>query len=316
MAEFNNNLVKKLPEVRGRYSENVSLGEISWFGVGGPAEVLFKPVDKDDLIGFIKTCPVEIPITVLGITSNLIIRDGGIPGVVIKLGREFNFIKKIGEYEISAGALALDGSVANFAMENSIAGFEFLSGIPGTIGGALRMNAGAYGGETKNILVLAEVLFRDGTVKNMTAEEMEMSYRHNGLPDEVFFLSAIFKGSLSSKEEIKAKIEEIKKKKEESQPIRERTGGSTFANPEGYSAWKLVDEVGMRGFKIGGAQVSEKHTNFLINAGSATAADIERLGEEIRHRVKEKFGVTLRWEIKRVGIPLEADKDILEFMKE
>jgi len=177
------------------------------------------------------------------------------------------------------------------------------------------MNAGAYGGETKNVLISAEVLLRNGDVKQMTAEEMQLSYRHNGLPEDVIFLSALFKGSTGDKEEIQVKIDEIKRKREESQPIRERTGGSTFANPEGYSAWKLVDEVGMRGFKIGGAQVSEKHTNFLINAGGATAADIERLGEEAIRRVKEKFGVTLRWEIKRVGVPLSQDEDLKQYMQ-
>ena len=313
---FNNDLIKKLPKVEGRLTENASLAKTSWFGVGGVAEVLFKPKDINDLVNFIKNCPKEIPITPLGVSSNLIIRDGGIEGVVIKLGREFNKIEIIEDNKIKVGAAVLDINVANFAKDNSIKGFEFLSGIPGSMGGALRMNAGAYGGEIKDILEYAEVIFSTGELKKVTAEEMGLSYRHNSLPKDVIFVSAIFKGEAGNKTEIEERIKEIKDKKEATQPVRQKTGGSTFANPEGHSAWKLIDEVGLRGFKIGDAQISEKHTNFMLNTGNATAADLERLGEEARKRVYDKFGVTLRWEIKRIGIPLAEDKDILEFMKQ
>ncbi|MBL8712024.1 MAG: UDP-N-acetylmuramate dehydrogenase [Alphaproteobacteria bacterium] len=307
-------LIERLPEVAGRLTENAALGHMTWFGVGGPAEVLFKPEDREDLINFITRCPKDIAITMLGVASNLIIRDGGVPGVVIRLGREFAGIEVDGT-NVTAGAAALDMNVALTAAKHEIAGLEFLSGIPGTIGGALRMNAGAYGGETKDALISAEVLFRDGTVKQMTPAEMGLSYRHNDLPRDVIFISSLLKGRAGDKAEIEARMDEIKSKRAESQPIRTKTGGSTFANPDGKRAWQLVDEAGCRGFKVGGAEISNLHCNFMINTGGATAADIERLGEEVRKRVAEKSGVMLRWEIKRIGIPLEKDHDILEFMK-
>lgn len=307
-------LIDRLPEVAGRLTENAALGHMTWFGVGGPAEVLFKPEDREDLVNFIIQCPKDIPITMLGVASNLIIRDGGVPGVVIRLGREFAGIEADG-VNVTAGAAALDMNVALTAAKHEIAGLEFLSGIPGTIGGALRMNAGAYGGETKDALISAEVLFRDGTVKDMTPGEMGLSYRHNGLPKDVIFISARLKGRAGEKSEIESKMDEIKTKRAESQPIRTKTGGSTFANPDGHRAWQLVDQAGCRGFRIGGAEISNLHCNFMINSGGATAADIERLGEEVRKRVAEKSGIMLRWEIKRIGIPLEKDHDILEFMK-
>jgi len=312
---FNNNLLAKLPKVRGRLTENASLASTSWFGVGGDAEVLFKPADIDDLADFIKNCPKDIPITPLGVSSNIIIRDGGVEGVVIRFGREFNNLELLEDYRIKVGVSVLDVNLSSFAKEHSIAGLEFLSGIPGTIGGALRMNAGAYGGEIKDILEYAEVIFSDGSFKKVTVDEMGLSYRHNSLPDNVIFVSAVFKGVAGDKVEIGKKIQEIKDKKEASQPMRTKTGGSTFANPEGHSAWKLIDEVGLRGYRIGDAQISEKHTNFMLNVGNASAADLERLGEEARRRVYEKFRIMLRWEIKRIGVPLESDKDILEFMK-
>jgi UDP-N-acetylmuramate dehydrogenase len=312
---FNAGLVDRLPKVRGRLTPNAPIGAATWFGVGGPAEIMFKPQDKEDLINFVGACPKDIPITVLGVASNLIIRDGGIPGVVIRMGREFASIEAQ-DTNVAAGAAALDMNVALLAAKNSIAGLEFFSGIPGTIGGALRMNAGAYGGETKDVLIKAEVLFRDGTVKEMTAEDMGLSYRHNDLPKDVIFLGGRFKGRAGDVLEIEKRIDEIKNKRAESQPIRTKTGGSTFANPApDKRAWQLVDEAGLRGFKVGGAQVSDMHCNFLINNGTATAADIERLGEEIRKRVAEKSGIMLRWEIKRIGIPLDKDRDILEFMQ-
>jgi UDP-N-acetylmuramate dehydrogenase len=313
---FEGDLVDKLPKVRGRLTANAPLGAQTWFGVGGPAEVLFKPADKEDLINFVHACPKEVPITVLGVASNLIIRDGGIPGIVIRMGREFATIEPQGT-NVAAGSAALDMNVALAAARESIAGLEFLSGIPGTIGGALRMNAGAYGGELKDVLITAEVLFRDGQVKEMTGPEMGLSYRHNDLPADVIFLGCRLKGQAGDITEIERRMDEIKTKRSESQPIRTKTGGSTFANPSPERrAWQLVDEAGMRGFKVGGAQISEMHCNFMINTGTATAADIERLGEEVRKRVAEKSGIMLRWEIKRIGIPLDKDRDILDFMRQ
>jgi UDP-N-acetylmuramate dehydrogenase len=313
---FTAGLAEKLPPVRGRLTPNAPLGHLTWFGVGGPAEVLFRPADRDDLVGFMRACPKGIPVTVLGVASNLIIRDGGIPGVVIRLGREFAGIENEG-MEVTAGAAALDVNVALHAAQKSISGLEFLSGIPGTIGGALRMNAGAYGGETKDVLVAADVLFADGTVKQMTAAGMGLSYRHNDLPGDVIFLGARLRGRAGDATDIQRRMDEIKTKRSESQPIRTKTGGSTFANPPGDKrAWQLIDEAGLRGHRLGGAQISEMHCNFMINTGEATAADIERLGEEVRKRVAEKSGVMLRWEIKRIGMPLAADADIRAFMSQ
>lgn len=313
MTAFTTGLAERLPSVRGRLTPNAPLGHMTWFRTGGPAEVLFRPADRDDLIGFIKSCPSDIPVTTLGVASNLIIRDGGIGGVVIRLGGDFARIESEGDV-ITAGAGALDLNVAVHAASQNVAGLEFLSGIPGTVGGALRMNAGAYGGETKDVLVSADVLFRDGGVKTMTAADMQMSYRHNGLPRDVIFLSAQFRGRPGGKPEIEARMAEIKQKRGETQPVREKTGGSTFANPENNSAWKVIDAAGCRGLQIGGAQMSTLHCNFMINTGAATAADLERLGEEVRKRVAEKTGVMLRWEIKRIGRPLPQDADILEYM--
>ncbi len=312
-----------LPEVRGRLTYDAPLGHMTWFGVGGPAEVLFKPADKQDLIDFVKNCPKDVPITILGVASNLIIRDGGIPGVVIRLGRDCGEIKVNGT-TVTAGAAALDMNVALTAARKSVAGLEFLSGIPGTVGGAVRMNAGAYGKETKDALVSAEILFRDGTVKNMTAADMGLSYRHNSLPEDVIFLSCTLQGEKGETPDIEKKMNEIKIKRAESQPIRSKTGGSTFANPavpEGadpkdvQKAWQLIDAAGCRGFKIGGAQMSEMHANFMLNTGTATAADLERLGEKVREKVYAQSQIMLRWEIKRIGVPLETDADIAEWMK-
>jgi UDP-N-acetylmuramate dehydrogenase len=307
-------LLSKLPPVRGRLTPNAAIGHMTWFGVGGPAEVLFKPADKQDLIDFVKSCPAEIPITVLGVASNLIVRDGGIPGVVIRLGREFAEITATGT-TITAGSAALDMNVALVALKNNITGLEFLSGVPGTIGGALRMNAGAYEGETVNVLVTAEVLFRDGTVKNMTPQEMGLRYRHNDLPSSVIFIGGTLKGMAGDPATIEARMNEIKTRRAASQPIKSKTGGSTFANPEGHKAWQLIDAAGCRGLKIGGAEMSAMHANFMLNTGNATAADLERLGEEVRRRVYEKSQIMLRWEIKRIGIPLDKDADIKEWMQ-
>lgn len=320
---FDAGLLVRLPKVRGRLSENAPLGPMTWFGVGGPAEVLFKPEDRSDLADFIAGCPQDVPVTVLGVASNLIVRDGGIPGVVIRMGREFAQIDAH-EAAVTAGAAALDINVALTAAKHGIAGLEFLSGIPGTIGGALRMNAGAYGGEVKDILRQADVMMRDGSIKTLSGAEMGLSYRHNDLPEDVIFLGAVLDGRVGDKADIDARMDDIKKKRSETQPIKTKTGGSTFANPpapqgtdakEAPKAWQLIDAAGCRGLKIGGAQVSELHCNFLLNTGGASAADIERLGEEVRKRVAENSGIMLRWEIKRIGVPLPEDKDILSFMK-
>ncbi|WP_411576862.1 UDP-N-acetylmuramate dehydrogenase [Terasakiella sp. A23] len=298
---FKEGLLDRLPAVRGRISANAPLDKITWFRVGGPAEVMFRPADADDLAQFIQNKPDDVPVTFIGVGSNLLVRDGGIPGVVIRLGRNFVSIE-VEDNQIIAGAGALDGNVAKVALDNSLSGLEFLSGIPGTIGGALRMNAGAYGREMKDVLVEATAISPEGEIKTLSLEDMGYSYRHCDLSDDWTFLSARLNGLLADKTDIAAEMQKIQDARGGSQPIRSRTGGSTFANPEGHSAWKLVDEAGCRGLKMGGAQVSEQHCNFLINTGDATAADLEGLGEEVRKRVKETSGVELRWEIKRIGI--------------
>lgn len=300
-----------LPAVRGRYTENAPLGEVGWFRAGGRAEVLFKPEDAEDLAAFLRQCPEEIPLTVLGVLSNTIVRDGGLKGVVIRLGREFAAIEAQGEI-IAAGAAALDGNVAMAAANAGIAGLEFLSGIPGTIGGALRMNAGCYGAETKDILVSAQAIDRQGRIHDMTPAQMGMTYRHSDVPEDYIFIKAIFRGTPGDAESIKGHIADIKAKRAATQPIREKTGGSTFANPspqeledaglpQGTKAWQLIDRVGGRGLRVGGAMMSELHANFMINTGTATASDLESLGEELIRRVREQAGVTLRWEIRRIG---------------
>jgi UDP-N-acetylmuramate dehydrogenase len=290
-----------LPPVRGRYTENAPLGAMGWFKCGGAAEVQFKPADLSDLQEFLAACAKDMPIHIFGALSNTIIRDGGLPGVTIRLGREFAGIAVEGDF-VKAGALALDANVAQVAAEAGIGGLEFLSGIPGTVGGALRMNAGCYGTEVKDVLVSCEALDRAGTLHTLTPAQMDMTYRHVGVPDDFIFVSATFKGKKDSADNVLARMAEIKVKREASQPIREKTGGSTFANPPGdKKVWELIDAVGGRGLRIGGAVMSEKHCNFMINDGTATAADLENLGEEIRRRVLEKFDISLRWEIKRVG---------------
>ena len=296
----NISLANRLPQVRGRYSFNAPLAPQTWFRVGGPAEALFKPADAADLQHFLKNCPADIAITPIGVASNLLVRDGGVEGVVIRLGAGFAAIDVHGN-EISVGAGALDSNVAMTALEYGLAGLEFLSGSPGTIGGALRMNAGAYGHEVKDILVSATAFDRQGNLHSFSAKEMGFSYRHCSVPDDYIFVSATFAGIPQEASEIAARMAEIKMRREATQPIHTRTSGSTFANPPGQSAWKLIDEVGGRGLKMGGAMISELHTNFLLNTGDATAADIENLGEEIRRRVKDQKGVDLRWEIQRIG---------------
>ena len=293
-------LKARMPELRGRLLANQSLGEFTWFRVGGPAQVFFMPDDENNLAYFLRNLPPEIPITVIGAGSNLIVRDGGVPGVVIRLGRGFNDVK-VDDHRVIVGTAMLDVMVSRAAQAAGVAGLAFLSGIPGTVGGALRMNGGAYGGETKDILIEARGVDRQGNVRTFSNGDMGFSYRHCGVADDVIFTTAVLQGRAGVPDEIAAEMAAIKKKREASQP-RNRTGGSTFKNPPGHSAWKLVDDSGCRGLTIGGAQVSELHSNFLINLGGASAADIETLGETVRQRVKTHSGVDLEWEIKRVGV--------------
>jgi len=293
-------LKTKMRELRGRLLAKQPLGEFTWFRVGGPAQAFFMPEDENDLAYFLHNLPTEIPVVVIGAGSNLIVRDGGVPGVVIRLGRGFNEVK-IEEQRVNVGTAMPDVMVARAAQAAGIAGLSFLSGIPGTIGGALRMNGGAYGGETKDIFVEARGVDRQGNMRTFSNGDMGFSYRHCGVPDDVTFTATVLQGRAGVAEEIAAEMATIKKKREASQP-RNRTGGSTFKNPPGHSAWKLVDDAGCRGLTIGGAQVSELHSNFLINLGGASAADIETLGETVRERVKGHSGVELEWEIKRIGV--------------
>jgi UDP-N-acetylmuramate dehydrogenase len=294
-------LIQRLPRVRGRLAENVPLAQLTWFRVGGPAEVMFRPADVEDLAQFLARKPKDVKVTVIGVASNLLIRDGGVPGVVVRLGRGFVEIEAKGD-TVKAGAGSLDVNVALAACEAGLAGLEFLSGIPGTVGGGLRMNAGAYGTEFKDVLKDAAALDGEGRHHDLEPGEMGLSYRHCGLPEDWIFICARFRGRRDSPDAISKRMAEIQAQRETTQPIRARTGGSTFANPPHAKAWELIDQAGCRGLKRGGAMVSEKHANFLINTGDATAADLEGLGEEVRRRVKEKSGITLEWEIRRVGV--------------
>ncbi|WP_417835999.1 UDP-N-acetylmuramate dehydrogenase [Thalassospira tepidiphila] len=293
-------LIDRLPKVRGKLREGAQLAKVTWFQVGGPADVMFRPEDEADLAAFLKGKPADMPVTVIGVGSNLLVRDGGIRGVVIRLGRPFTDVL-VEDGAVHAGAGALDLNVAQTAQMNGIAGLEFLSGIPGTIGGALRMNAGAYGTEIKDVLVSATAIDGSGNIHTVTPDEMNMTYRHCGLPEDWIFTSAILRASSGDPEDIAKRMDEIQKARAESQPIKSRTGGSTFANPVPDRAWELIDAAGCRGLTIGGAQMSEQHCNFMINKGDATALDLEQLGEEVRRRVKEHSGVELRWEIRRIG---------------
>ena len=291
-----------MPELRGRLLANQSLAELTWFRVGGPAQVLFTPSDEDDLAYFLAHLPGELPVHVVGVGSNLIVRDGGISGVVIRLSpRGFGETGAQGNV-VSAGAAALDKRVAETAVAANLSGLEFLFGIPGTIGGALRMNAGANGTETKDVLIEAVGIGRDGKKHAFSNTEMEFTYRNSGVDAAMIFTSARFRGQVATAAEIRARMNEVQNHRETAQPIREKTGGSTFKNPPGQSAWKLIDAAGCRGLRLGGAQVSEMHCNFLINTGSSTARDIECLGETVRKRVKDHSGIELQWEIKRIGI--------------
>jgi len=291
-----------MPDLRGRLLANESLAPLTWFRVGGPAQVLFTPSDENDLAYFLKNLPQELSVYVVGVGSNLIVRDGGMPGVVIRLSpRGFGETAASGDI-VTAGAAALDKRVAETAAAADLAGLEFYSGIPGTIGGALRMNAGANGAETRDVLVEATGIDRKGKLHTFSNAEMKFVYRNSGVDPSIIFTSARFRGKPAAPETIRARMNEVQKHRETAQPIREKTGGSTFKNPPGNSAWKLIDAAGCRGFKVGGAQVSEMHCNFLINTGNATGHDIETLGETVRARVKQMSGIELHWEIKRIGV--------------
>lgn len=291
-----------MPELRGRLLANQALAELTWFRVGGPAQALFTPADEDDLAYFLAHLAADIPLYVVGVGSNLIVRDGGIAGVVIRLApRAFGEATADGNI-VTAGAAALDKRVAEVAAAANIGGLEFYFGIPGTIGGALRMNAGANGGETKDVLIEARGVGRDGTKHVFSNADMKFVYRSSGVDPSIIFSSARFRGEIRDAEAIRARMAEVQSHRETAQPIREKTGGSTFKNPPGHSAWKLIDAAGCRGLRVGGAQVSEMHCNFLINTGDATAHDIETLGETVRERVKANSGIELHWEIKRIGV--------------
>jgi len=295
-----------LPPVRGEYVEDASLAELTWLRVGGPADVLFMPADTDDLAAFLRETPADVPVLPLGVGSNTLVRDGGVPGVVVRLGAPFAKIETEGT-RVRAGAAALDASVAKAAARAGVAGLEFLRGVPGTIGGALRMNAGAYGGETKDVLVEAVGVDRAGTRRVFSTVDMGFSYRRARVPEDVVFTEALLQGRRGEPAEIAARMNAIMTSREASQPIRERTSGSTFKNPDpeksgGRSAWQLVEAVGGRGRTVGDAQFSEMHCNFLINRGRATAGDLETLVEEVRADIRTREGVEMEWEVKRVGV--------------
>ena len=294
-------LSARTPKLRGRTLANQSLAELTWFRVGGPAQVLFSPADEEDLGYFLGTVPAEIPVSVIGLGSNLLVRDGGVAGVVIRLGRGFNEIVVDGNL-VRAGAAVPDVKVARAAADAGRAGLSFFRGVPGAIGGALRMNAGAYGRETKDVLVEARAVDRKGNLRVMKNADFGFSYRHSTAPADLIYTQATFRGEPGDASAIAAEMEQITEARESTQPIKSRTGGSTFKNPPGQKAWQLIDAAGCRGLVIGDAQVSEMHCNFLINRGSATAADIEKLGEEVRRRVRENSGIALEWEIVRIGV--------------
>lgn len=293
---------RPLPKVRGAYAENAPLKDLVWFRAGGAADILFRPADSEDLCAFMAAKPAGLPVTMIGVGSNLLIRDGGIEGVVIRLPAAFGKIERLSDTRLRAGAAALDAAVARAAADAGIGGMEFLRGIPGTIGGALRMNAGCYGRELKDIFVEARAVNAKGQLVTLSAADMGFRYRHSA-PEGLIYVDAVLEGTPDAPDAIRARMDSLVAQREATQPIRSKTGGSTFTNPPGHKAWQLIDEAGCRGLAHGAAQVSEKHCNFLINNGDASAADIEALGEEVRARVHAKSGVRLEWEIKRLGRP-------------
>ncbi len=287
-------------KARGTLEPQGSLADFIWFRTGGPADILFRPADVDDLANFMAHCPHETPVLAVGVGSNLLVRDGGVRGVVVRLPKSFSDVRVEGTH-IHAGAAAMGITVASAARDHGVAGLEFLRGIPGTVGGAVHMNAGAYGRDIAAIFVSCTVVTRSGEIKILSTPDLDFHYRHSALPADWIVVSAELRGKPGDTAAITAEMDRIAAEREASQPLRSRTGGSTFKNPEGTKAWQLVDAAGCRGLQIGGAQVSEKHTNFLINTGTATAADIEALGETVRARVFQTAGVTLEWEIQRIG---------------
>ena len=306
-AALESRLVASLPELRGRLKAEAPLKDLTWFRAGGPAEVLYSPADEADLAYFLKTAPSDIPVTIIGLGSNLLVRDGGIEGVVIRLGRGFGEIKVEDGSRLRAGAAVPDVKVARAAADAGIAGLSFYRGIPGCVGGALRMNGGAHGRETKEVVVEARAVDRQGNIHVLPVAELHYQYRHCGAPEDFIFTEALFQGEPGEPEKILAEMDDIAAYRESAQPIKSRTGGSTFKNPPGKKAWQLIDAAGCRGFRIGEAHVSEIHCNFLINDANATGAEIEELGETVRGRVKETSGVDLEWEIKRLGVPAKAN---------
>lgn len=294
---------RALPPVRGKLTANAPLAPLVWFKAGGTAEWLFEPKDADDLCGFLEALDPATPVMALGLGSNLIVRDGGVAGVVIRLGKAFAEVTVLDTLTLRCGGGASGILVSSTARDAGIGGLEFLRSIPGTVGGFVRMNGGAYGREVKDILIECDVVLRSGARQTLVLSDLGYTYRHSALPEGATVISATFRGHAAEPDAIQAEMDRISASREASQPLRSKTGGSTFKNPDGHKAWQLVDEAGCRGLQLGGAQVSEKHTNFLLNVGDATSADIEALGEEVRKRVKEKSGVTLEWEIQRVGKP-------------
>ena len=290
-----------LPPVRGKLTPDAPLAPLVWFKSGGTAQWLFEPADLADLQAFLRDLDPAVPVMALGLGSNMIVRDGGVAGVVVRLGKAFAKVASSAELTLDCGAGASGILVSSTARDHGIAGLEFLRSIPGTVGGFVRMNGGAYGGEVKDILVDCDVVLRDGSLHHLPVADLGYTYRHSTLPDGAIVTGARFKGRPGKAEDIQAEMDRISASREASQPLRSKTGGSTFKNPDGAKAWELVDAAGCRGLVMGGAQVSEKHCNFLLNLGTATSADIEGLGEEVRRRVKDKSGVTLEWEIQRVG---------------
>jgi UDP-N-acetylmuramate dehydrogenase len=299
-------LVARLPDLRGRLTANQPLADVTWFRVGGPAQALFLPADTRDLAYVLRSIPADVPVTVIGLGSNLLVRDGGIPGITVRLGRGFAQTTVESGHRIRAGAAVPDAKLARAAADAGIAGLAFYRGIPGSIGGALRMNAGAHGRETKDALVEAEAVDRGGKIHALKLAEMHLTYRHSGVPADFIFTEAVYQGTPGDPARILEEMQEVADYREANQPIKERTGGSTFRNPPGHSAWKLIDAAGCRGLRVGGAMVSEMHCNFLINDANASAEDIERLGETVRARVKAATGHTLTWEIVRLGQPRDG----------
>ncbi|PNU01898.1 UDP-N-acetylmuramate dehydrogenase [Novosphingobium guangzhouense] len=294
--------------VRGKLTANAPLAPLVWFKAGGHAQWLFEPKDLADLQDFLRALDPAVPLMALGLGSNMIVRDGGVPGVVIRLGKAFAKVTKVDDVTLDCGGGASGILVSSTARDAGIAGVEFLRSIPGTVGGFVRMNGGAYGGEVKDILVDCDVVLRSGELVTFGNADLGYTYRHSELPEGAVVVSARFKGRSGESAAIQAEMDRISAAREASQPLRSKTGGSTFKNPEGHAAWKLVDEAGCRGLALGGAQVSEKHTNFLLNTGDATSEDIENLGDEVRRRVKDKSGVDLEWEIQRVGQRVEGGR--------